>query len=189
MYFFKKASLKIFPGGSRRRLASWAPMGSAIKGSLHTPPDSEVGGSFELAILGPKEMYKKDTKTATSRTFKHFLSKAQFSLMTFDVSNRGKAILSYLNECSELPIWLWHNQRFVTVRRTLLRGTTEYSMSPNQTTGEVNLKLGVFAYLHNAYPSFQTGIKHAICPMLMDADLPQIRQINSEKLFESDLYI
>jgi len=61
-------------------------------------------------------------------------------------------------------------------------------MSPNQTTGEVNLKLCVFAYLHNAYPSFQTGIKHAICPMLMDADLPQIRQINSEKLFESDLY-
>lgn len=41
----------------------------------------------------------------------------------------------------------------------------------------------LYAYLHN-----WNQTRH-FCPMLMDADLPQIRQINSEKLFLKMTYI
>ena len=45
------------------------------------------------------------TKTATPvRVLSNIFKTKHNELTTFDVSSRGKAILSYLNELSELPI-------------------------------------------------------------------------------------
>ncbi len=159
MDFLKSVQWKIFPGGARWRLASWAPMGSAVKGSLHTPPDLEVGGSFELAVVWsvtilsnsgdpqclnyfdynfrwiPMAWGDVQKQKSILRKQRHqFQNKAQWTHDIWCLQPRqSHTELSQRVEWTAhlTPVWLWNSPRFVTVRRTLLRGTSVYSMSPN----------------------------------------------------------